>query len=144
MRALANATAFALLLLAAACGGDSGTATEEPAATEAATPAATEAATDGGAAAGTVPSGGDDSGVGGTAVSIVDISFQPADLPVAAGATVTWTNGDGFGHTVTFDDGEDSGTLQAGDTYERTFDAAGEFPYHCNIHSAMQGTVTVT
>ena len=111
MRALANATALALLLLAAACGGDGGTATEEPAATE----AATDAATDGGAAAGTVPSGGDDSGVGGTAVSIVDISFQPADLPVAVGDTVTWANADGFAHTVTFDDGEDSGNIDAGE-----------------------------
>jgi plastocyanin len=47
-------------------------------------------------------------------------------------------------HTVTADDDSfDSGTLSNGDTFEQTFDEAGEFAYHCEIHSSMTGTITV-
>ena len=42
-------------------------------------------------------------------------------------------------HTV--DDGIASGTQSSG-TFQRTFSAAGAYPYHCTIHgAAMSGTV---
>ena len=31
-----------------------------------------------------------------------------------------------------------------GGTFEQTFDEAGEFAYHCNIHPQMTGTVSVS
>ena len=84
---------------------------------------------------------------GGTtgAVSIVDFGFEPADLTVAAGTTVTWTNTGAATHTVKWGDGTPESTgLTAGATYQRTFDTAGSFPYVCGIHGSMSGTITVT
>ncbi len=84
---------------------------------------------------------------GGTtgAVSIVDFGFEPADLTVAAGTTVTWTNTGAATHTVKWSDGTPESTgLTSGATYQRTFDAAGTFPYVCGIHGSMSGTITVT
>lgn len=79
------------------------------------------------------------------AVSIVDFGFQPADLTVAAATTVTWTNTGAATHTVKWSDGTpESAGLTGGATYQRTFDAAGTFPYVCGIHGSMSGTITVT
>ena len=40
--------------------------------------------------------------------------------------------------------GFDSGNIAQGATYEWTAAAAGTYKYHCKIHPAMTGTVTVT
>lgn len=97
--------------------------------------------------------GGDDDGggsspepaSGGTEVSMKDIQFQPGELEVKAGDTVTWVNDDSVGHDVTADNfsSGDPGGLQGGDTYEHTFDKAGTFDYVCKVHPGMEGTVTV-
>jgi len=82
-----------------------------------------------------------------TEVLIEDFSFQPPHIQVRAGDTVTWTHGsDPEPHTVTADDGSfGSPDLEAeGETFEFTFDDAGEVPYFCEIHSDMRGLVTVT
>jgi len=82
---------------------------------------------------------------GETAVMISGFAFDPDPIEITAGTTVTWTNMDSTDHTVTFDEGDDdSGNLANGATYEETFDTAGTFTYHCNIHSSMHGTVTVS
>jgi plastocyanin len=81
----------------------------------------------------------------GAAVAIVDFAFQPASLEVPAGTTVTWTNGGAAPHTVTADDGAfDSGQLAPGASFSQTFDTAGTFTYHCEIHPQMTGTIVVT
>jgi plastocyanin len=78
-------------------------------------------------------------------VEIRSMSFQPANVQVTAGTTVTWTNNDGVNHTVASDTGVfDSGTMPDGDTYSYTFDTVGSFPYHCAIHPGMRGSVVVT
>ncbi len=81
-------------------------------------------------------------------VNIMNFSFQPTPLTIAAGTTVTWTNQDTAGHTTTSDIGVwDSGVatpLKKGDTFQFTFKEVGTFPYHCNIHPNMHGTVVVT
>ncbi len=70
--------------------------------------------------------------------------FTPASITVQVGDTVTWTNGSGVPHTVTSDGGLfDSGTLQSGTVYSRTFISPGTYSYHCNIHSGMTGVITV-
>ena len=80
----------------------------------------------------------------GSAVSIASFSFEPAEITISAGTTVTWTNNDSAGHTVTADDGSfKSDTLGTGATFSQTFTAAGTFAYHCAIHPSMKGTVTV-
>ena len=78
-------------------------------------------------------------------VSIAGFAFSPADLTIANGVSVTWTNADGVAHTVTADDGSfDSGTIgSGGGTFSHTFGAAGSFAYHCEIHRSMTGTIVV-
>ena len=78
------------------------------------------------------------------AVSIVSRAYQPAELMVEAGQTVTWTNR-GFGpHTVTAAGGEfDSGRINAGESFKVTFTTPGSFAYACTIHPSMHGKVSV-
>jgi plastocyanin len=102
----------------------------------------TEQPADGGGGGG----GGDGGGGGGGAeVSEEDITFNPAEVTVGVGDTVTWTNNDSVGHDVTadsFSSGEPGG-MAPGDTFEQTFDEAGTFDYVCTVHPGMEGTVIV-
>jgi plastocyanin len=75
-------------------------------------------------------------------VSIVDYAFQPADVTISVGESVTWMNRGTATHTVS-GDGFDSGNLTTGKTYMHAFSQAGSFQYQCNIHTYMKGTVTV-
>ena len=70
--------------------------------------------------------------------------FDPSTLQVAPGATVVWAwASNGTVHNILFDDNATSGNQGSG-TYERTFTAVGDFPYHCTIHPAtMSGTISV-
>jgi plastocyanin len=78
------------------------------------------------------------------AVAITNFKFDPADLSIAAGDTVTFTNTDGAPHTATDDAGGfDTGTLKKGASADLTFAAAGEFNYHCNFHRNMKGVIRV-
>ena len=78
--------------------------------------------------------------------SITSAGFQPAQLQVKVGATVTWTNKDTVAHTVTSDTASvfDSGAITAGATFQFTFSQAGTFTYHSTSDSGWTGTVTVT
>jgi plastocyanin len=78
-------------------------------------------------------------------VSIKNFAFDPPNATVSPGTTVTWVNNDQVPHTATADDGAfDSGTLQPGQSYSFTFDKAGTYAYHCNIHPYMTATITVS
>src|SRR5215213_7055460 len=82
-------------------------------------------------------------------VSIQDFFFDPDQLTVAPGTTVTWVNEGEAPHTVTSTDGKelDSATLQPGDTYSFTFeegDAGETYAYQCTIHPEMTASVTVS
>lgn len=81
-------------------------------------------------------------------------AFEPLEITVAVGTTVTWTNNDITNHTVTsgMSDGDavspdgvfNSGFFVPGETFSYTFTEAGEFPYYCLPHPWMIGKVTVT
>ena|SRR5580765_6919129 len=79
-------------------------------------------------------------------VSINNFAFSPASITVKKGTKVTWTNKDSTSHTVTADSssGPKSSLLGQGESYSFTFDTVGTFSYHCQVHSTMTGTVTVT
>ncbi len=95
------------------------------------TPAATPAAS---------PAGG-----ASAEVEIVDFAFDPAEVRIAAGTTVTWTNRDSVPHTATADDGSfDTGAIDGGASASHTFDAPGTFSYVCAFHPSMTGSITVT
>lgn len=78
-------------------------------------------------------------------VDIPGLEFSPPDLTISVGDIVTWTNNDIRNHTSTSDDGStwDSGVISPGGSFSFTFENAGTFPYHCAIHLAMTGTITV-
>ena len=80
-----------------------------------------------------------------TEVRLDDFAFAPANIVIDAGTTVTWTNYDNEGHTVTSDEGDElkSERLGKGETFRYTFDTPGEYYYHCEPHSNMHGLVTV-
>jgi plastocyanin len=86
------------------------------------------------------------------AAAPVNIDVQgfkfPPNMDVVAGTTVTWTNKDSVGHTVTSGtrpnkDGKFDGQLGAGSTFSFTFTTAGTYQYFCTVHSTMNGTITV-
>jgi plastocyanin len=84
-------------------------------------------------------------------VNIIDFEFVPAELEIAVGDSVQWTNGDNVNHTVTHgvdctSIGEfESGNLPPGESFGWKFDAEGDFPYFCLYHCPqMEGVITVT
>jgi plastocyanin len=129
---------LALGLVVAGCGGDDegsgGDAvnTDQP---------AEKGSAGGGGGGAEAPAGG------GKKVVMKDITFEPGDVSVAAGDTVTWTNDDTVNHDVTADDKSfssgDAGDLAPGDTYDHKFDKAGTFKYVCTVHPGMEGEVVV-
>lgn len=78
-------------------------------------------------------------------VQMDDNVFQPQEVKVAVGGTVTWDNVGGNSHTSTSDeDGAwDSGGIEPDETYERVFSTAGTFDYVCTFHNDMTGSVVV-
>ena len=75
-------------------------------------------------------------------------NFDFGDLTVDAGQPLAFSNSDSVPHAVTAGaPGEpladfDSGLLGTGDSYEITFDDAGEYARFCVLHPAMTATVT--
>ena len=127
----------ALLLAAAACGGDAG--------------------------AGGLGTGGGDRGprvpddvvvIDGTEASVtaIDNSFRAPDIEVQPGTTVTWENRGRNEHDVLPVEGDAWGAdveeFAPGATYSTTFDEPGVYPYYCSIHGTtdegMVGTVVVS
>ena len=79
------------------------------------------------------------------AVTAMNFAFSPSSLSVQAGTRVTFTNHDAPTHTFTANGGLfDSGDVASGQSYSFTFTKAGSYAYHCQIHSSMTGTITVT
>jgi plastocyanin len=75
-----------------------------------------------------------------------DWAYAPADVIVAVGTPVTWTNSGAQPHTVTADDGVsfDSGNLDSQVVFSITPESPGIFSYHCTYHPWMTATLTVT
>jgi plastocyanin len=72
-------------------------------------------------------------------------AYAPGRVYALVGDTVTWRNTDHLVHTVTADDDAfDSGDLDGGATFARTFAAPGEYRFHCRIHRFMRGVVVVS
>jgi amicyanin len=79
-------------------------------------------------------------------VSITNSVFEPNEIVVKAGTTVTWVNADRVPHTVTSTASPplfDSRTLRAGDAFSFEFQAAGAYDYFCKVHPYMTGKVLV-
>lgn len=96
-------------------------------------------------------------------VGMSTMDFRPASVSIDVGETVVWKNTSSHGHTVTayedsipdgaeyfasggFESEEEAreswfenvnGALFTGDTFEHTFDVAGEYHYFCIPHEPM-------
>jgi plastocyanin len=104
----------------------------------------------GGASTTEQPSSGGGGG-GGVQVSLKNIQFNPKDVTVKPGETITFTNDEAVAHDVhkqsgpgpDFASGGDGG-MQEGDTFELKLDKPGKYDYVCHVHApGMAGTITV-
>jgi copper-containing nitrite reductase len=97
-----------------------------------------------------------------TEVIIQNFAYNPADMTIYPGTTVTWVNKDTVGHTVTegvptspkppsqryFDsshgtDGANVITISPGGNFSFTFTTPGTYNYYCIPHPYMTGQITV-
>ncbi|WP_016940126.1 cupredoxin domain-containing protein [Candidatus Nitrosopumilus sediminis] len=89
-----------------------------------------------------------------------EVWYDPPQLFVTVGDTVTWYNDDKEGHTVTSGEGSgrfgwmsdnfgkangifDSGRFMPGDSWSYKFEESGTFSYYCTIHPWMEGVLIV-
>jgi plastocyanin len=88
-------------------------------------------------------------------VVTIAATFQPANLTVPAGSSVTWLRLNGPLGCGCVDDGstnvrflntsiQSSGTLQQYGSYSYTFTKPGTFAYICDFRAGETGTITVT
>jgi len=84
-------------------------------------------------------------------VAVSDFKFEPANLSIAVGDIVKWTNNQGThsvdGSTATFPNNPVSFSNSSGGpgwTFSFTFSTAGVYNYQCGVHgSSMSGKITV-
>jgi len=77
-------------------------------------------------------------------VAIEGFLFQPGNLEVPVGATVTWTNEDSAAHDATSRNGDwQTERLSEGESDTLTFDRPGEYDYYCSIHPSMKARLVV-
>jgi amicyanin len=77
-------------------------------------------------------------------VHIDNFSFTPAEITIAPGATLTWTNGDDIPHTVVASNKAfRSKVMDSEQAFSFTFTKPGTYEYFCSLHPHMKGTVIV-
>ena len=89
-----------------------------------------------------------------------EVWYDPPQMFVTVGDTVTWYNDDKEGHTVTSGEGSgrfgwmsdnfgtpnnifDSGRFMPGESWSYKFEDSGTFSYYCTIHPWMEGILIV-
>ena len=79
------------------------------------------------------------------AVEIKDFAFNPPEIAVPVGGSVTWTNQDNAPHTATGLDREalQSGAIAFSESFTQAFDTAGTYEYFCEFHPNMKGSIVV-
>ncbi len=79
-----------------------------------------------------------------TEVRIDNFTFNPQQIAVKTGDTVTWINNDDIPHTVTSKTlAFRSKALDSDDTFSFTFTTPGSYAYFCSLHPHMTGTIVV-
>jgi plastocyanin len=77
-------------------------------------------------------------------VEIRDFMFEPMQVKIRAGATVTWVNRDDEPHTVVSDPGLfRSGALDTDMRFAFRFEHPGTYHIICSIHPQMSATIVV-
>jgi plastocyanin len=75
-------------------------------------------------------------------VAMTGFAFDPAEITVRVGDSVTWTNHDSEPHAVQGGP-MNSPDIAPGATFSHTFSEAGDVSYLCRIHTYMTGVVHV-
>jgi plastocyanin len=97
--------------------------------------------------------GGESAGPGsstsssGTSITISNFMFNPMSITVQPGATISVTNKDSATHTLTASGPGGFNTGDISHNQTKTFKAPtkpGVYPYICNIHQYMMGTIKVS
>jgi amicyanin len=77
-------------------------------------------------------------------VKIDNFTFNPQQITVKAGDTVTWVNHDDIPHTVTSKTmAFRSKAMDTDDKFSFTFATPGKYDYFCSLHPHMTGTIVV-
>lgn len=132
MRRLLIVPITVAVLAVGGCGGDDSTdAASTPAASTPSTAAPSTAA----------PAEGGEA----TEVGMRGLQFEPKDITVKVGTTVTFKNNEDIPHNVVAQEGADfaSDTFGKDGTFEYVADKAGAIRYVCTIHPGMEGTLSV-
>ena len=132
MRRLLLAPLTAAVLAVAGCGGDD----------EADTASAPAEAP---AAESTESSAAPASEANAVAIGMKGLQFDPKEVTVKVGTTVTWTNLEDIPHNVVAEKGADfeSDTFGKDGTYEFEAAEAGTVEYVCTLHPGMEGILSV-
>jgi plastocyanin len=83
-----------------------------------------------------------------TAVTIITSQFQPRDITIPVGTTVTWINRTPMQQGVAADDGSFAAVLKPGGSFSYGFTQVGRFSYYSQFYGnpggrGMAGTITV-
>ncbi len=79
-------------------------------------------------------------------IYMTTFSAQPSQITVPVGTTVTWKNYDEITHSVKLPDEQSQRIWTAGwkgQTFSKTFDAPGEYPFQCGVHNDVHGKIVV-
>ena len=79
-------------------------------------------------------------------VQIKDYKYTPAQLTIKIGTTVKWINREKrTTHSILFTGpgGFESERMFPDESWQRTFDTPGSYPYSCGPHPEMKGLVDV-
>ena len=77
-------------------------------------------------------------------VKIDNFTFNPQQITVKAGDTVTWTNHDDIPHTVMSKTmAFRSKPMDTDDKFSFTFTTPGSYAYFCSLHPHMTGSIVV-
>jgi plastocyanin len=77
-------------------------------------------------------------------VKIDNFTFNPKQITVKTGDTVTWVNHDDIPHTVTSKTQLfRSKALDSDDKFSFTFATPGSYAYFCALHPMMTGSIVV-
>ena len=85
-------------------------------------------------------------------VAVLDNTFRPEEVEVAAGTEIEWPNGGRSNHNVLPVEGDEWGVeaeaFVPGDVYGHRFTEPGTYAYYCSLHGTttkgMVGTIVVT
>ena len=80
-------------------------------------------------------------------IIIKGFAYEPVDVKIKVGDTITWTNQDDTAHTVTSAESApakiDSGLFGKGESFSYTFKDAGRYDYYCMPHPYMKASIVV-